>query len=280
MEDEHKPVILKHGGGKAGYVRYLIATGQFKPGMVKHPSENLKKMESSMTKPKRTKPKVAPVNETMYDDFSKPEPVKDKWTKPKVAVEPQSESDVEQVIKPIKLKKVKPPVAPEPVKPKKTKSKVQVDKEDTSKLTQEFNYNLIANKGDNRVYLQGIISAWTKFYPDKKIEDILPEYKKKLSELTLKELFPNYSLQNKNVSIFSSNDITDDTLTKYGNEFFINNKAWYDEKGIPYTLGLLHSGNPGTGKTSTLKCLANETKRHIFNINFNNDITKYNCCIS
>ena len=34
------------------------------------------------------------------------------------------------------------------------------------------------------------------------------------------------------------------------------------------------SGPPGTGKTSTIKCLANETNRHIFNINLNNDITK------
>ncbi len=56
--------------------------------------------------------------------------------------------------------------------------------------------------------------------------------------------------------------------------FFIKNRKWYDEKGIPYTLGLLLSGSPGTGKTSTIKCLANETKRHICNVNLNNDITK------
>jgi len=57
-------------------------------------------------------------------------------------------------------------------------------------------------------------------------------------------------------------------------EFFVKNRKWYDEKGIPYSLGLLLSGKPGTGKTSTIKCLANETGRHIFNINLNNDITK------
>lgn len=57
-------------------------------------------------------------------------------------------------------------------------------------------------------------------------------------------------------------------------EFFINNRSWYNEKGVPYTLGLLLSGPPGTGKTSCIKCLANETGRHIININFNNDMTK------
>jgi hypothetical protein len=57
-------------------------------------------------------------------------------------------------------------------------------------------------------------------------------------------------------------------------EFFINNEKWYNEKGIPYTLGLLLSGQAGAGKTSSIKCLANETKRHIININLNNDITK------
>jgi len=57
-------------------------------------------------------------------------------------------------------------------------------------------------------------------------------------------------------------------------EFFIKNKKWYDEKGIPYTIGLLLSGQAGAGKTSIVKCLANETNRHIININLNNDITK------
>ena len=57
-------------------------------------------------------------------------------------------------------------------------------------------------------------------------------------------------------------------------DFFIKNKGWYDEKGIPYTLGLLLSGQAGAGKTSSIKCLANETSRHIINVNLNNDISK------
>lgn len=63
-------------------------------------------------------------------------------------------------------------------------------------------------------------------------------------------------------------------LIKKRVKFFIENKEWYDEKGVPYTLGLLLHGEPGTGKTSCIKCLANETDRHIININLNNPITK------
>jgi len=49
-------------------------------------------------------------------------------------------------------------------------------------------------------------------------------------------------------------------------EFFLRRRDWYDSKGIPHTLGIVMYGHPGCGKTSTIKAIANETKRHIFNI--------------
>ena len=49
-------------------------------------------------------------------------------------------------------------------------------------------------------------------------------------------------------------------------DFFLNNKQWYIDKGIPYTLGFGLHGPPGTGKTTFIKSLANYSGRHIINI--------------
>jgi ATP-dependent 26S proteasome regulatory subunit len=53
-------------------------------------------------------------------------------------------------------------------------------------------------------------------------------------------------------------------------KFFINNSKWYEERGIPYTLGILLWGEPGCGKTGFIKSIMNLTKRHGINIKLNN----------
>lgn len=49
-------------------------------------------------------------------------------------------------------------------------------------------------------------------------------------------------------------------------DYFLNNEYEYQKLGIPYTFGLLFYGSPGCGKTSTIKAIANYTKRHIIEI--------------
>lgn len=57
-------------------------------------------------------------------------------------------------------------------------------------------------------------------------------------------------------------------------KFFLENRGWYDKKGIPYTLGFLFHGDPGCGKTSTVKAIANEGRRHIINVQLSEIKTK------
>jgi len=61
---------------------------------------------------------------------------------------------------------------------------------------------------------------------------------------------------------------------RHRTKFFLEHREWYDRKGIPYTLGFLYHGPPGTGKTSTIKAIANEGGRHIINIQLSEIKTK------
>ena len=57
-------------------------------------------------------------------------------------------------------------------------------------------------------------------------------------------------------------------------EFFLTRKDWYEKKGIPYTLGFMFHGEPGCGKTSSVKAIANTARRHIINVHLSQIKTK------
>jgi len=55
--------------------------------------------------------------------------------------------------------------------------------------------------------------------------------------------------------------------------FFVENKTWYEQKGVPYTMGVLLHGVPGSGKTSFTKAIAKDTNRHIVNVKLSEHTT-------
>ena len=110
----------------------------------------------------------------------------------------------------------------------------------------EFN-NFLKNKSLDKQYL--IECCW-----DNKKETISIDYNK---------WYSNCQFNNK---FF---DQKEDVLNKV--KFFLNNKKWYEDKGIPYTLGILLYGEPGCGKTSFIKSLMNYTGRHGLDIKLENN---------
>jgi hypothetical protein len=74
--------------------------------------------------------------------------------------------------------------------------------------------------------------------------------------------------------ISRTSSLRSDPSVAHRTRFFLEHRDWYDRKGIPYTLGFMFHGLPGTGKTSTVKAIANEGRRHIINVQLSEIKTK------
>jgi AAA+ superfamily predicted ATPase len=80
------------------------------------------------------------------------------------------------------------------------------------------------------------------------------ENKWNMTEIVTHKTFDNTFFTDKNIMLKRLN-------------YFLNNEKLYNKRGIPYNIGILMYGDPGCGKTSSIKAISNLTNRHIIEIN-------------
>lgn len=151
-----------------------------------------------------------------------------------------------------------------------------VEKEDnkiTEIVFQVYSYTLSLNKlrewADNlyEVYKTELQTGFGKhkFYFNHKVGGVNISYDSQHLIFEMNKFETNKSLTN----LFGEQIQTVTERVK----LFQNDKEWYESKGIPYTFGLLLHGIPGCGKTSLIKAISKDTKRHILNIKLSSSVT-------
>lgn len=159
---------------------------------------------------------------------------------------------------------------------------LEVDEETLDRRITITKYTLtISSKTKTCHQMAATIDAWEKEYMDLKFsisglkyyvfspsKTIQDEFTRSSNNYHLEEIFKEYPFDSsktfENV-FFADKDCVMDRI-----EFFQGNRSWYEKRGVPYTLTFLFHGEPGCGKTSTIKAIANMTQRHIVSISLKN----------
>lgn len=118
-------------------------------------------------------------------------------------------------------------------------------------------------------FLDAIVQSYKKNFETKKLET------QHIIECTFNEQeskFINEFIEWNSNTTFENKFFTNKEEIISQIDFFINNPDYFKSRGIPYHLGILLHGEPGCGKTSFIKALANKTKRHIINIKIDNNV--------
>ena len=154
-----------------------------------------------------------------------------------------------------------------------------------TKKMNEDNEEKKSNKQNNEIVMEIYSYKHNLQYLKSYVENIRTDYMKNIHNEKEKKRYI-YTLENNKIDEENGisscwSELTFESTRTFDNlffenkenimnkiDFFINNKAWYYEKGIPYTLGIGLYGPPGTGKTSFIKALANYTNRNIIVLSF------------
>ena len=143
----------------------------------------------------------------------------------------------------------------------------------TSSLNNGINYKVeVCSYSKNISYLQKFVSNCVREFRNNKNDDNSSNYILKYYTyytFNTQNMNPVYEenkfLSNKNFSnIFHPKK--NFFIRKVNN--FVNGEETYKKLGMPYFLGIILYGDPGTGKTSFIKALAKETNRNIIEIPF------------